>query len=723
MKYKTFLFVSLLCWALSSFPQEHPWLNEQLPLDERVDLLMDAMTLEEKLTQVIDEAPAIERLGIPEYNWWNEALHGVARNGRATVFPQAIGMAATFDEDLMYRVATAISDEARAKFNVAQAQNNFSKYAGLTFWSPNINIFRDPRWGRGQETYGEDPYLTSRMGLAFVKGLQGDHPRYLKAAACAKHYAVHSGPEALRHEFDAKPSLHDLYDTYLPAFESLVKEGKVEAVMGAYNRVYGEPACGSLFLLDTLLRQRWGFDGHIVSDCGAIADFFENHKVVPTPQAAAAKAAKAGLNVNCGTYYQYLGKALEEGLININDIDRIVRPLWVTRFRLGFFDRKESNPYNQIGPETVESPQNKALAREAAIRSFVLLKNEHNALPLDKNIRRLFITGPLAADANVLLGNYFGLSSSLSTILEGITSKVGIGTTIEYKPGILLDRQNLNPIDWTTGGAKRADAIIAVMGMSGLLEGEEGESIASVHKGDRPNLDLPANQVDFLRKLRENYTGKLILVLTGGSPITLKDAESLADAILFIWYPGQEGGSALGDILFGDASPSGRLPITFPNSIEQLPPYEDYSMKGRTYRYMEEEPQYPFGFGLSYTRFLYSNGQITEKEGFLTLKLDVSNTGQYAGSEAVQLYISSPLASQFAPKCSLAAIQCVKLGKGETQNVTFRIPVGSLAVIDESGKKILPKGEYTLTVSSSSPGKRSEELGNYNHIELKYKIK
>lgn len=718
---KQLLTILFFLCTLGSYAQELLWFDEQRSIDERIERLLEAMTTEEKLTQLLDESPAIERLGIPEYNWWNEALHGVARNGRATVFPQAIGMAATFDDQLMFRVASAISDEARAKFNVAQAQQNFSKYAGLTFWTPNINIFRDPRWGRGQETYGEDPYLTSRLGVSFVKGLQGDHPKYMKAAACAKHYAVHSGPEALRHEFDVAPSKRDLYETYLPAFEALVKEAGVESVMGAYNRVYGAPACGSLFLLDTLLRQQWGFKGHIVSDCGAIDDFFQTHKVVATPQEAAAMAAKAGLNLNCGTTYQFLGKALEEGLIDEKVIDDLMRPLLATRFKLGLFDSKTSNPYNTYGSELVESEQNKALAREVAAKSFVLLKNKNNVLPLDKNIRSLYVTGPLAADANVLLGNYYGLSSSLSTILEGIIAKVSVGTTIEYKPGVLLDRPNLNPIDWTTGAAKSADAIVAVMGLSGLIEGEEGESIASEHKGDRPDLNLPKNQVDFLKKLRRRNNKPIIVVMTGGSPITMPEVEELADAILFVWYPGQEGGAAVGDVLFGDVSPSGRLPVTFPRTVEQLPPYDDYSMKGRTYKYMTDSPLFPFGYGLSYTTFEYSNALLQEKDGLLSISVDIKNSGTVKGDEVVQLYVSSPLAGNDVPFSSLSGMKRINLEKGETKKITFTLKRSDLAIVNEKGQKYLPKGQYTISVSAAAPCARSNELG-IARTDLKYTV-
>lgn len=725
---KSLLFSALLTVSVwSAGAQSRPWTDTSLAAEERVESLIQTMTTDEKLAQLVNGAPAIERLGILPYDWWNEALHGVARNGRATVFPQAIGMAATFDEELLLRIASAISDEARAKFNVAQANHNYNQYAGLTFWTPNINIFRDPRWGRGQETYGEDPYLTSRLGLAFVHGLQGDNPKYLKTAACAKHYAVHSGPEALRHEFDVEPSRRDLYETYLPAFETLVREGQVEAVMGAYNRVYGEPACGSLFLLDTVLKQQWGFNGHIVSDCGAIRDFYTTHKVVTTPEEAAAMAAKAGLSLNCGSTYKSLGKALEKGLITEETVDAMIRPLLMTKVKLGFFDPKEDNPYNAISPDVVESPEHMALAREAAVKSFVLLKNKNGALPLKKDIRSLYVTGPFAADANVLLGNYYGMSSSLSTILEGITSKVSVGTTIDYKPGIMPHQPNINPIDWTTNSARGADACIVVLGISGLLEGEEGESILSSYKGDRIDLNLPKNQIDFLKKIRKDNNKPLIVVMTGGSPVTMPEVEELADAILWVWYPGQEGGAAVGDVLFGDVSPSGRLPITFPVSVDQLPAYEDYSMQGRTYRYMTKKPLYPFGYGLSYTTFGYRNA-ILDKDKVkagepVRVTVDVTNSGSMKGDEVVQLYISKPDAGKGSPYSSLVGVKRVSLEPGQTKSVSFDVAADAMASFDDNGIKQLLKGEYTLTVSGAAPMERSAELGVTNRIGLKYALK
>ena len=575
---KRFVLLAALIFVSNLQAQDRPWQDETLPMEARVLVLLDAMTVEEKMGQLLATAPGIERLGILPYDWWNEALHGVARNGRATVFPQTIGLAATFDDDLLYRIATAISDEARAKFNIAQSIGNYGRYAGLTFWSPNVNIFRDPRWGRGMETYGEDPYLQARMGRAFVKGIQGDDPRHLKASACAKHYAVHSGPEALRHEFDVSVSKKDMQETYLPAFEALIDQG-VDCVMCAYNRVDGAPACGSDSLLKETLREDWGFKGHVVSDCGAIEDFYKYHKVAKDEVTSAAWALKAGTDVNCGNSYKALPLALEKGLITEADIDKALRRLLNTKMRLGFFDAGTS--WDDAGAEVVESQVHVDLAREAAQKTVVMLKN-NNALPLKKDIRRLYVVGPHASSSEVLIGNYYGLSSNTVSILDGIMGKVSVGSTVQYTYGQMAYQENTNPIDWATGSAKNADATVVVLGLSGLIEGEEGASLASPTKGDRLDLNLPQGQMEFLRKLRKGHDKPLIVVLTGGSPITMPEIEEIADAILFVWYPGQQGGNAVADVIFGDVSPSGRLPITFPESVEQLPDFDDYSMKGRT---------------------------------------------------------------------------------------------------------------------------------------------
>lgn len=695
-----------------SFAQdpEFLWLDNTLSIEDRAEALVEAMTLEEKIGQLMDQAPAIPRLNVPQYGWWNECLHGVARNGRATVFPQAIALGATFDEDLIYRVSTAISDEARAKFNVAIANGNRSKYAGLTFWSPNVNLFRDPRWGRGQETYGEDTYLTSRIGVAFVRGIQGDDPDYLKAAACAKHYVVHSGPEALRHEFNAVVSEKDLWETYMPAFEALVTEAGVEGVMGAYNRTNGESCSASPYLMTEVLRRKWGFDGYFVSDCGAVKDIWRDHQLTDSPQSAASMAIKAGMNLNCGTTFRHLDEAVREGLLSEAEIDEALIQLTKTKFRLGLFDPADEIPFSDITGEVVGSEQHVSLAREVAQKSIVLVKND-GVLPLDREIKNLFVTGPMAANADVLMANYYGISGNTVNFLDGLASAVSVGTTIEYKYGQLPYRKNENPIDWTTGGAAAADACIAIMGIDGRWEGEEGESIASFNKGDNTDCRLPQPQLDFLKKIRRQGDNPLIVVITGGSPVIIPEVFEFADAVIYTWYPGEQGGNALADIIFGDVAPSGRMPFTVPYSIEDIPPYEDYAMEGRTYRYMEKEPLFPFGFGLSYTSFGYSDIGVDKDEEELTVSIKVSNNGDVDADEVVQLYISSPGAGMEHPIWSLRRIQRVDLGAGESEIISFDLDREAFMQVNEEGEKYLPKGDYVISVSGSVPSGRSQELG------------
>ncbi|WP_240964193.1 glycoside hydrolase family 3 C-terminal domain-containing protein [Flavivirga algicola] len=717
-----FIMLALLLVPISinSQTSNQKWFDTTLSHEERIDHLIKSMTLEEKTSQLLDVCPPIERLNIPEYNWWNEALHGVARNGRATVFPQAIAFGATFDEDLIYRVGTAISDEARAKYNEAIKINNRGRYAGLTFWSPNVNIFRDARWGRGQETYGEDPFLTSRIGVNFVKGLQGDHPEYMKAAACAKHYAVHSGPEELRHEFDAIVNKKDLFETYLPAFKALVQEAKVEGVMGAYNRTLGEPCTGSPYLLQDILRDQWGFKGYIVSDCGAISDFHKFHKVTKTPEESAALALINGTTINCGNVYKVLKSALEQKLITEKLIDKRLKESFLTRFKLGMFDPIGTNPYDQITSEVVNSEKHRALAREVAEKSVVLLKNKNNILPLKKDARTVYVLGPNASSEEVLLGNYYGLTGSSQTILDGIVNKVSVGTSINYKYGILPFRDNLNPIDWATGDAAKSDVTIAVMGISGLFEGEEGEALASTFKGDKKDLKLPENQINFIKKIRKKSKKPLVLVLTGGSPIAIPELHDLVDAVVFAWYPGEEGGNAVANILFGDVAPSGKLPITFPKSIDQLPAYDDYNMTGRTYKYMEKEPLYPFGFGLSYTTFTYKNLTIDRK---YNVSVAVTNTGGYDAQEVVQLYISSPLAGKEDPIYDLKAFKRVQLKSGETKTISFNLSKETFNQFNQEGKEVLRKGDYTIYIGGSLPSQRSLDLGASKPVLTTFKVK
>ena len=710
--------------ALFAQKAEYPFQDPGLSMEERVNDLVSRLTLEEKAQQLLYGAPAIERLGIPAYNWWNECLHGVARNGRATIFPQAIGMAATFDTDLMQRVGDAISDEARAKYNASAAHGYRGQYQGLTFWTPNVNLFRDPRWGRGQETYGEDPFLTSRIGVAFVKGLQGNHPKYLKSAAMAKHYAVHSGPEGLRHEFDAKVSRKDLWETYLPAFEALVTEAKVEGVMGAYNRTNGDPCCAHPYLMQEVLRKKWGFKGYFVSDCWALQDFFEGHKIVGTAPEAAALALNTGCNLNCGSTYRELLKSVEQGLTTEAMIDQNLKELLPTRFRLGLFDPPGASPFDRIGPEAIASDEHLKLSREAAVKSMVLLKN-NGVLPLQKDIRSIFVTGPTAAHAQALLANYYGLSDDLRTILEGIMGKTSPQTSVHYSQGALLDEPNRNPIDWFSGEAAAADVAIACLGISQLIEGEEGESIASRHKGDREDIGLPANQVEFLKKIRANAK-KLVVVMTGGSAIACPEVYEMADALLFVWYPGEQGGNAVGDILFGDAVPSGRLPVTFPRSVDDLPPYEDYAMANRTYRYMEKEPLFPFGFGLSYTRFEYSDLTVNPPSGnggSVTVEATVTNTGNYRGEEVAQLYLTDEAASVAVPKYALKGFQRVNLWPGASERVRFTIAPDMMKIVNEQGERVLEKGSFKVYVGGSVPSRRSLALGAAEYAEGKFTLK
>ncbi len=705
---------------------DHVFQNSTLGIEERVADLLSKLTVEEKIAQLNYDAPAIERLGIPEYNWWNEALHGVARAGKATVFPQAIGMASTFDSTLIKRIATAISDEARAKFNANVANGNRIRYAGLTFWTPNVNIFRDPRWGRGQETYGEDPYLTSILGSAFVKGLQGDDPTYLKAAACAKHYVVHSGPEKDRHVFDAVASEKDLYETYLPAFKSLV-EADVEAVMCAYNRTNGEPCCGSKRLLQDILRTELSFKGHIVSDCWALVDFHEGHKVTKNSTESAALALKSGVDLNCGNTYPYLKDALDKGLITEEMIDRAFTTLFTSRFKLGLLDIDDKNPYNAIGSEVINSEKHQQLALETAQKSIVLLKNRENVLPLKKDIKYVFVTGPHAASAEILLGNYYGTSANMVTILEGITGAVSAGTVVQYKQGFLLDRPNVNPIDWTTNDAQQADAMIVTLGISGLLEGEEGESIASTTKGDRFDMNIPANQIAFLRGLRENNDKPIITVITGGSPMDLREVHELSDAVLFAWYPGERGGQAIADIIFGNVSPSGRLPITFPMSVSDLPAYSDYSMANRTYRYATAEPMYPFGFGLSYADFEYSDlkvskTSISESES-LQVSVKVKNTSTMTAREVVQLYITDIESSFTVPLQALKSVRPIELKSGESQQITFDVTPQMIAQSQYGRHAEIEKGGFKISVGGSSPSSANDRLGKKQPLAVTFEVK
>lgn len=721
------LFTILVLWFGSNQAQTptYPFQDPSLSIAERTQDLISRMTLEEKVGQLLYNAPAIDRLEVPQYNWWNECLHGIARNGRATVFPQAIGMAATFDTDLIQRVGKAISMEARAKYNISVAHGLREQYQGLTFWTPNVNIFRDPRWGRGQETYGEDPYLTSRIGVAFVKGLQGDHPQYLQAAGMAKHYAVHNGPERLRHEFDAVVSMKDLWETYLPAFEALVTEGKVEGVMGAYNRTNGDPCCAHPYLMQEVLRNKWGFKGYYVSDCWAIRDFFEGHHVVETPPEAAAMALNAGTNLNCGNTYPELVKAVAQGLTTEAEIDKNLRELLPTRFRLGMFDPPGTVPFDTIGVSWIRKKEHVDLSLEAAEKSLVLLKNQDQTLPLDPEVPSVFVTGPTAAHVQALLANYYGVSEELHTILEGVVANVSPQTSVKYRQGALLDETNRNPRDWFSSVAAESEVTIACLGISQLIEGEEGESIMSRHFGDREGIGLPENQIEFLKKMRNN-SKKLVVVLTGGSAMAIPEVYDLADALIYAWYPGEQGGRAVGNAIFGKAVPSGKLPVSFPYSVEDLPPYDDYAMTNRTYRYMEKEPLFPFGFGLSYTTFSYQNltlSDATIQSGeSVKASVTVSNTGDQAAEEVVQLYVTDLQASVAVPHYALKRFQRLVLPAGASQTLTFELTPEDLMIVNEAGEKVLEPGDFSIFVGGSVPSQRSLDLGAPAYLETKLRV-
>lgn len=838
----------------TSGQSEFPYRNPSLPIDKRVDDLVSRMTLDEKISQMMNAAAAIKRLDIPEYEWWNEGLHGVARAGYATVFPQAIGLAATWDTNLMFQVADVISTEARAKHHEFVRQNQHARYQGLTFWSPNINIFRDPRWGRGQETYGEDPYLTSRLGVAFVKGLQGNDPRYLKVVATPKHYAVHSGPEPERHSFDAKSDERDLRETYLPAFRATIVEAGADSVMCAYNRTNSEPACANQKLMKEILRGEWGFGGYVVSDCGAIDDISLRHKFVKTEAEASALAVKTGTDLTCGREYKSLVQAVKDGLIKETEIDVAVKRLMTARFRLGMFDPPEMVPYARIPISENDTPAHRELSLRAARESIVLLKNDNRTLPLKKDLKTLAVIGPNADVLEVLLGNYNGTPSKYVTPLAGIKSKVSPATKVLYAPGgfkiglssmavtssaltagssgsaaglkgeyfnnrelkgeptlvrtdtdvnfdwgafspepsltpqnfsarwtgklkapdsgkyllgaagngglrVYVDGQlfvedvtnrrtktvtkevvleggrtydirfeyqaGANPyaaarLVWATPNgeqelhddavnkARQAEAVVMFLGISPLVEGEEMEvKLAGFRGGDRTDISLPKVQEDLLKDVQA--LGKpVVVVLLNGSALAVNWANDHVPAILEAWYPGEEGGTAIADVLFGDYNPGGRLPVTFYRSVDQLPPFEDYSMRGRTYRYFQGEPLYPFGFGLSYTKFEYSNlsiGAKTVKAGeSVKVSVDVQNTGDRAGDEVVQLYVTDTAASVPVAIRSLSGSERVFLKPGEKRKVSFAINSTQMSIIDEKGRRVVEPGEFLISVGGKQPG-------------------
>jgi beta-glucosidase len=862
------LALALTMSALPAWSQTAIYQDPNRSFEDRAADLVSHMTLAEKVSQMQNDAPAIPRLGVPAYDWWSEGLHGVARAGQATVFPQAIGLSATFDTPLMNQTATAISDEARAKHNAFEQQGMRGRYEGLTFWSPNINIFRDPRWGRGQETYGEDPFLTSRMGIAFVRGMQGDDPKYRKLDATAKHFAVHSGPEAERHSFDVHPSERDLYETYLPAFQALVQEAHVDAVMGAYNRINGEPAAASKTLLQDILRKKWGFNGYVVSDCDAIEDIYMRHKTVQTAEEAAALGVKNGDDLNCGTTYAALTAAVHDGLVSESDIDTSVKRLMLTRFRLGMFDPPERVRWAQIPYSDNQSPQHDALSRRVAQESIVLLKN-NGILPLSRSVQRIAVIGPTADNVAALLGNYNGTPAAPVTILQGIREAVpnahvtyvqgtelvegfsgaGSGDLIEstylrpaqnatehglkgeyfrgsdftaapvltridptvgfhwdhstptddlvargelpaqkglttnhfsvrwsgqlippvsghyalnaaanngfrlyiddrlvmdawdttstpksktatidleagktYKLRLEYAKGNQNDdvrLSWHLPGAKspfdealdaahQSDVVVFVGGLTSDLEGEEMKvSYPGFAGGDRTDLRLPATQEKLLEAL--NATGKpVVLVLTTGSALAIDWAQQHVPAILLAWYPGQRGGNAVADVLFGDVNPAGRLPVTFYKADEKLPPFDDYSMEGRTYRYFKGQPLYPFGYGLSYTRFTYSDLRLDRRtvgaEDRLHITAKVKNTGKRAGDEVVQLYVRPVNAPHSRVVKELRGFQRLNLQPGEERTVSFDIsPQVDLKYYDDVHHAYaVDPGSYEVQIGASS---------------------
>jgi beta-glucosidase len=824
------------------------YLNPSLPIERRVNDLVGRMTLDEKVSQMMNKAPAIERLNVPAYDWWNEALHGVGYAGHATVFPQSIGLAATWDPALMREVATAISDEARAKYNEAVGRDFRKRFYGLTFWSPNINIFRDPRWGRGQETYGEDPYLTSLFGVAFVRGMQGDDPKYLKVVSTPKHYAVHSGPEPERHVFDARATEKDMRETYLPAFRAAIMEGKAGSVMCAYNSLNGEPVCASRRMMTDILRDEWGFKGYVVSDCDAVADIYKNHKFTKTEEEGVAAAVKAGTDLTCGYEYRALIPAVKQGLIGEALIDRAVKRLFDARFRLGMFDPPEMVPYSKIPFAVNDSPAHRELARKAARESIVLLKNDNNLLPLDKDkLKNVAVIGPNADLLESLVGNYNGVPSAWTTPLAGIRSKLGsrrdmkvtyaLGTTLTGEAlvpipsdalrelrGEFFDNRELQgkpvatrvdeeinfnwftnapvpqlPTDnfsarwegklapftsgtyelgaraddgvrvflddkllvenWRDGGArtvtkrveleagreyklrieyyeryanaelrlvwsppnlaqdlreeavtkaKQADVVVMALGLSPQLEGEEMDvKLEGFRGGDRTKLELPKAQEELLKAVQA--TGKpVVLVLLSGSALAVNWANENVPAIVQAWYPGEEGGHAIADVLFGDYNPAGRLPVTFYKSADDLPPFTDYSLEGKTYRYFKGEPLYPFGYGLSYTRFKYANLRLSAKKvkpgEKVRVSVDVQNAGTREGDEVMQLYVTDVAASVRVPVRSLRGVQRIHLRPGERRRVNFTLAPADLALIDERGRRVVEPGEFRVSVGGKQPG-------------------
>ena len=667
-----------LAGSESGSPVTHERDRARAAARERASALVAKMTPEERLSQLMMDSPAIPRLGIPQFCWWNEALHGFARSGLATVFPQSIGLAATFDDDLVLRVADVVSTETRAKRNLYAARGERGRYQCLTLWSPNVNMFRDPRWGRGQETFGEDPFLASRIGCAFVRGLQGDDPAWLKTAACAKHFAVHSGPEALRHGFDAKASARDLAEYYLPTFRALVMDARVEAVMTAYNRVNGEPCSTSRRLLTDVLRGEWGFRGHVVSDVGAVEDVLNGHHYKPNPLETAKATLASGLDLCSSSFYRRVRDAVKDGRIGAKDLEAPLVNLFATRILLGDLDPTGATPWDGLGEKDVDAPASRALALEAAQKSLVLVKND-GLLPLSRDkFSYIGVNGPRAMDEAALYGNYNGYSSSPSTCIAGIVAEAGAGWRVTHQEIGL------------------ADVAVTCIGFTAFDEGEEGAG------GDRKSYSLPKSHLDLLRKQKKRGL-KTVAVVFGGSPVNLSEVAELCNAVVVAWYPGEEGGRAIARALFGKANFSGRLPITYPKSYGDLPDFSDYSLVGRTYRYAKAPAAYPFGYGLSYTTFAYSGAMAERVAGGVRVSAKVRNAGKVAGDEVVQFYVRSPKDAGDRRLHHLEGFCRVSLGPGEEKEVSALVRDESFAVFGEDGRPSVPAGEYSVFVGGGQP--------------------
>lgn len=701
--------------SLTAQTADFPFRDPSLPLEVRVKDIISRLTLEEKVELMKHEAPAVPRLGIPAYNWWNEALHGVARTKeKVTVFPQAIGMAATFDTEALQQMGDITSSEGRALFNEDLKRGKTGEiYRGLTYWTPNINIFRDPRWGRGQETYGEDPYLTAKMGSAIVRGLEGTDPYYLKAVACAKHYAVHSGPEGNRHSYDARVSAYDLWDTYLPAFRELITKAKVHGVMCAYNRYEGTPCCGHNELLQDILRNQWKFDGYVTSDCWAVSDFAKYHKTHSNDTEAVADAVLSGTDLECGNLYQKLLQGVERGLISEREIDVSLARLFTIQFKLGMYDPADRVPYANIGREVIECDAHKAHAYAMAQKSMVLLKNDKQILPLNpKKIKRIALIGPNMHNGSAQLANYFGTPSEIITPYMSLQRRYGNQIQIDTISGTDIVQKIANGPSFAqiAAQARKADVIIFVSGLTADYEGEAGDAgaggFSGFASGDRTTIQLPAVQTDLLKELKK--TGRpIVLVNMSGSVMSFDWESRNMHAILQAWYGGQAAGDAIVDVLFGDYNPAGRMPLTTYMNDQDLPDFEDYSMANRTYRYFKGDVRYPFGYGLSYTTFAYQPltvASTVETGKSLQVSTTVTNTGSCDGDEVVQLYVKHPQnGNTRVPLKALKGFKRIHLKKGESQQVTFTLSPEELALVDDRGNWIEKAGAVELFIGGGQP--------------------